>query len=952
MLRGSERNVQRLFQENTKVDKGAHFHKCDFQVHSPRDRQWNGTRPSDEAGRQSYAESFIQECRKKGLDAVAITDHHDLVFFSYIKRAAANELDDQGNPIPEEKQIVVFPGMELTLGIPCQALVILDATFPTDMLSTLYTVLAVQLPDPGADQTIDTKQLSDIRSFSQLCEMLDRHDHLKGHYIILPNVTESSGSSLVRKGFHAEYKNMPCLGGYVDGPVSGWGAGIKSIIEGRNREYGFKSIGVIQTSDNRHEDFRLLGQHVSWIKWATPTAEALRQACLAHQTRIFNVEPQIPAQVIQYLDISNSKFLGHIRVEFNSQFNCLIGGRGTGKSTILEYLRWALCDQPPSTASDEDLPNFQAKRASLIENTLIPFEAVVTVGFTVNSASHVVRRNARTKELLLKIGGGTFQPCTEDDVRNLLSVQAYSQKQLSAVGVRNEELMRFVLAPIKQQYAELASRVDDLKSRIRTSYGQLQRKRTIQREIRRDELALESLQTQLGVLRESLKGLSSEDQAILAENVKFQNEEQSFATWDRELEQAREVVRDAGGALARLPSRVAEDAKLTSTSLMSDASQHIEALFRVTKERLREIAVNLEDAASQGALHSFLECQREWDAKHKAHLKLFEAVKEKAASNQATLKQIEKAESESRQLNLSLAASRQRLASQGKPEDEYARAKAEWGQIYHERADLIETKCGELTSLSNGYIKATLLRGAGIDAAKERIGAIIAGTKIRTKKIDELCAHIADAKDSVAEWSQILDEMEALAAIEAKDGEMIALPGSPLLNCLGFTATELQRIAVKLSVDEWLTLSLVELSDIPRFEYRLGEADYIAFEDASAGQQATALLRVLLNQEGPPLIIDQPEEDLDNPVVLEIVSDLWRAKQKRQLIFSSHNANIVVNGDADLVICCGYRSAGDQTKGTVKCEGAIDVEEINKEITAVMEGGKEAFRLRKEKYGF
>jgi type III restriction enzyme len=107
-----------------------------------------------------------------------------------------------------------------------------------------------------------------------------------------------------------------------------------------------------------------------------------------------------------------------------------------------------------------------------------------------------------------------------------------------------------------------------------------------------------------------------------------------------------------------------------------------------------------------------------------------------------------------------------------------------------------------------------------------------------------------------------------------------------------------------------------------------------------------------MNQQGPPLIIDQPEEDLDNQVILKVVEEIWAAKKNRQIVFSSHNANIVVNGDADLVVCCDYRTAGDQSGGKIKCEGAIDMETIRKEITLVMEGGKEAFRLRKAKYGF
>jgi chromosome segregation protein len=145
------------------------------------------------------------------------------------------------------------------------------------------------------------------------------------------------------------------------------------------------------------------------------------------------------------------------------------------------------------------------------------------------------------------------------------------------------------------------------------------------------------------------------------------------------------------------------------------------------------------------------------------------------------------------------------------------------------------------------------------------------------------------------------------------------------------------------------------LDDHPVFEYRAKEGEHIAFADASAGQQATALLRVLLNQGGPPLIIDQPEDDLDSQVIQEIVNLIWTAKSRRQLIFSSHNANVVVNGDAELVACFNYRASGDHSAGQIELEGAIDIPDVRKQITSVMEGGEKAFRLRKsrkEKYGF
>ena len=156
-----------------------------------------------------------------------------------------------------------------------------------------------------------------------------------------------------------------------------------------------------------------------------------------------------------------------------------------------------------------------------------------------------------------------------------------------------------------------------------------------------------------------------------------------------------------------------------------------------------------------------------------------------------------------------------------------------------------------------------------------------------------------------------------------------------LLAACGLTTGEQDRLAGRLKSEEWLALSLTPVKSAPVFEYRTREGEYIPFRNASAGQQATALLKTLLNQAGPPLIIDQPEEDLDNPVMLEIVGRVWQAKQNRQLIFASHNANLVVNGDAELVAWCDYRMAGDQSRGTIVGEGAIDIPGVREAIKKI-----------------
>jgi len=211
---------------------------------------------------------------------------------------------------------------------------------------------------------------------------------------------------------------------------------------------------------------------------------------------------------------------------------------------------------------------------------------------------------------------------------------------------------------------------------------------------------------------------------------------------------------------------------------------------------------------------------------------------------------------------------------------------------------------------------------------------------------------ISTGDNPQARWSKIIDDLEALATFDPDDEGNDRRPETEALLTLGLAPGDLDRISRKLSTDQWLSLSVVDIRSEPVFEYRSRENDYIPFKNASAGQQATALLKTLLNEPGSPLLIDQPEEDLDNPVMQEIVEQIWSAKQKRQIIFVSHNANLVVNGDAELVAWCDYRKAGDQSGGKIAGEGAIDVPDVRDAIKRIMEGGEAAFNLRKEKYGF
>jgi chromosome segregation protein len=541
------------------MDRGAHFYQCDFQVHSPRDRQWVGADCVSEEERKQYAASLIRACRDKGLDAIAITDHHDLCFARYVRDAARTEMDSNGKPIVPERQIVVFPGIELTLNVPCQAILLWDATLPDDLFSLVLTALAIT-GAPAADaKTIETKRLSHITTLTMLRDELDKHAYLRNRYIILPNVSEGGPDTLLRSGNAAKYASMPCVGGCVDGTIAQHGTGNNNIVDGKASEYGNKRIAVFQTSDNRREDHSDLGSHSTWVKWAVPTAEALRQACLAQESRISHALPELPTVTITALSVSNSAFLGPVELEFNAQYSALIGGRGTGKSTILEYLRWGLCDQLPSPAPDDELPNYQVRRKSLIEKTLQTVNATVQVRFIVNGIAHIVRRNSKTDEVQLKVGDGEFAVCKEADVRTLLPIQAYSQKQLSNVSVRLDELSRFVEAPIRAELDDLEKQFERASAEMRQVYATLLRKRRLQRQLANDELQLTSLTEQAANVRASLSGLSDADSATLAAKAEYEKAEELRQIWLSDIEQTTEAVDNAASVLDTLPTETEID---------------------------------------------------------------------------------------------------------------------------------------------------------------------------------------------------------------------------------------------------------------------------------------------------------------------------------------------------------------------------------------------------------
>lgn len=209
---------------------------------------------------------------------------------------------------------------------------------------------------------------------------------------------------------------------------------------------------------------------------------------------------------------------------------------------------------------------------------------------------------------------------------------------------------------------------------------------------------------------------------------------------------------------------------------------------------------------------------------------------------------------------------------------------------------------------------------------------------------------------NLAKTIEVLESAANLSLLELAD---TCRKGSDaILNGYGTTPKQADRLA-NASPE---TLMRVEELDLPNTtEIRLNLApagkppSWRRLDDLSTGQKATAVLLLLLLESDAPLIVDQPEDDLDNRFITEeIVPRMREEKERRQFVFSTHNANIPVLGDAELIL--GLTPVGEAEEGRAGVArehmGSIDDSPVRELIENLLEGGKDAFEKRRNRYGF
>jgi hypothetical protein len=203
--------------------------------------------------------------------------------------------------------------------------------------------------------------------------------------------------------------------------------------------------------------------------------------------------------------------------------------------------------------------------------------------------------------------------------------------------------------------------------------------------------------------------------------------------------------------------------------------------------------------------------------------------------------------------------------------------------------------------------------------------SIFKGSKIRTDYLKDICMN----GDAISFAKTVREGKQAI-----KQKYNITDPAAT-------------QIVEWLKDDKLMEIETFHIPDKIDIRLKVGE-EYKPFLELSLGQKCTSLLLLVLLEKDIPLIIDQPEDDLDNRFIYEdVVRILRKEKFRRQFIVATHNANIPVLGDAELVAV--LETEGDKSK--IRTKGSIDDPDIGKGIKEILEGGEEAFKRRKEKYG-
>ena len=887
--------------------KGAVFHRCALQV-NPFEyaRRYRGKKSPGDA--ESHARKVIAKASELGVSVLAITDHNDVRGVGPFREAARG------------RDITVFPGFEVSSSEGIHVLCIYPPEMEEGQLGRFLGELGIR--QLGSNSTLSNK------TFVKVLEIVRE----QGGITVAAHVTSSPGGLLDVLSGQARiqaWRNEDLLAVQIPKSLDEVNQWVRRLVLNEDPRYrrsrtaggGFAVAPVNARDVVGPED---LGDRASTclIKMSRVGIEGLRQAFLDPGSRIqlnpeeAEVEREPRAEMIGMS--WEGGFLGGTKMPLNPNLNVLIGGRGAGKSTVIESLRYVLGLNPigddARKAHQGIVDNVlqSGTRVSLLVRTRGPVRRDYLIERTVPNPPVV-----RDQE-------GAISNRLPQDILPL--VEIYGQHEIAQLTRSAVERTR-LLDRFLERDPSLARRKTEIRHSLKET----------RRSILKVRLELEDLRERLSALPALEETLDQYRKAGLEERLRDRSllvrEEQILNSMTERLEPLHECVENLRQELPLDLTFLSEGALggLPGKDILGLGNR---VLAKLSGE-LQELADNLRESLGRAG-ESITEIRASWEERRREVQEAYEAIlrglERSAVHGEEFIRlrrKIERLRPLDREVSLAERAEAEHL-------ERRRTLLVEWEDLKTAEFQSLNQAAKDVTERLQGRVRVEVVAAGDREPLSDLLREEIGGNLAKTVEILESAPDLSlpDLADTCRGGS---DAVLAKYGTTPKQAELLA-------NAQEETLMRIEELDLPNTTE--IRLNLAPTGQPPSWR---------PLDELSTGQKATAVLLLLLLESDAPLIVDQPEDDLDNRFITDgIVPRMREEKQRRQFIFSTHNANIPVLGDAELIL--GLTPVGDAEGGRAEVlrehMGSIDDEQVRELMEDLLEGGKDAFENRRQKYGF
>ena len=878
----------------------ARFWKCALQVnpdgYSKRYRgQDHGLSP------EAYTDALLEMCRQNDITVVGLADH-----------GGVQEIDAVRNALSPHG-IVVFPGFEIssTEKIHMVCLFAEDTT-----TAELHRILGkLELMDP--EQRVTPSQLGCLKIAEIICEQ-------EGFWFAA-HMTGAGG--LLR--LHGDGGGLPHVwkdhrlvqAGQIPGPVEALPEKYQAIIQNRNPDYRReRPISVINAKDvAKPQDLADPGAS-TFIKMTRPCFAAFLVAFKDPESRV-RLGHQMQEHFYSRIDSVRIEggFLDGLTASFSSHLNTVIGGRGTGKSTLLECLRYALDVPHKGREAQRQADQIVAENLGKDGGRVI-----VELRSMVNNMKRyrVVRRYGEPARVIDEHGNeSSLHPGAD----LLPRAEIYGQNEIYDLARSPEDMTRVLDRFLPEEGASQARLVAAFKQ-LSDNGERLQKALDHKDDIEGRIAELPKLEERVKQFRDH--GLEEQLEMVPRLERERQLEPRMWQEMDR-IRDAMQRFHEELPDLVFLSDGALED--LPHADILRGCRQVLADLQGALQQKLSEIELAVAEATTVLAprteqLKKALAASESDVEKQFADLPAIagRTGREVGVAYQRLLREVER-----------IKPTRSHL----KTVDDLV------GNLEQTRRNLL----GEISDLRSAR---SADKRRGVEELNERLSGKLRIAVVPDglrRPLSEFLRRLPGVGPQKTRW---VDEAEGLTvgglAAAIREGKEALLSKD-----WGFTPGSAETLT-RLSASQLHGLETIDLEERVKIELNVshtGPERFRALEQLSVGQQCTAILLLLLLNNPDPLIMDQPEDNLDNAFIAErIVKELRSAKTERQFLFATHNANIPVFGDAEWIGVC--TAAGERAGMAPDVQGSIDVPKVREQAANILDGGRVAFNTRREKYGY